>query len=305
MSSTNLSPEQLAPLIDHHQHLFNPAITELTPGLESVTASHLISLLDTAGIGRAVILSIAYQFGNPNKPPVENEYDQVMAENDWTSQQVACFPDRLVGFCGLNPLKDYAVEEMERCVKDPHLKMGLKLHFGNSDVDLTNDRHVVKLQQVFRSANDQGMAILVHLRPSVTRNRPYGAHVAQVFLDEVLPSALDVPVQIAHLTGAGGYDDLSVDEAIEVFIDAIVNQDPRMAQVCFDVSGVAGLGQWAKKKDLIARRIRQVGVERVLFGSDGAVGESEPRRAWASFCQLPLEPEEIRIIGNNVASYLR
>ena len=42
------------------------------------------------------------------------------------------------GFCSVNPLKDYAIEELARCAKDPQLQLhiGLKLHFGNSDVDL-------------------------------------------------------------------------------------------------------------------------------------------------------------------------
>ena len=106
---------QSSPLVDYHQHLFGPNIKTQTPALQTVEASDLIALLDSAGIRRALILSIAYQFGNPNKPPVEDEYTQVKAENDWTSRQVARFPDHLRGFCGVNPLKDYATKELARC----------------------------------------------------------------------------------------------------------------------------------------------------------------------------------------------
>ena len=60
------------------------------------------------------------------------QYDKVKAENDGTAQQVARFPDRLVGFCGVNPLKDYAVGEVRRCATIPQLRTGLKLHIGNS-----------------------------------------------------------------------------------------------------------------------------------------------------------------------------
>jgi len=48
--------------------------------------------LDAAGIRRAVVLSVAYSFSNPNKPPVPNEYAMVKAENDWTGEQVAKYP---------------------------------------------------------------------------------------------------------------------------------------------------------------------------------------------------------------------
>ena len=297
---------QSPPLVDHHQHLFGPAIRKLSPTLERIEASDLIALLDSAGIRRAVVLSIAYQFSNPNKPPIEDEYARVKAENDWTSQQVARFPDRLRGFCSVNPLKDYAMKELARCAKDPQLHFGLKLHFGNSDVDLDNPQHVEQLRRVFRAANEHRMAIVVHMRSSVTRQRRYGADQARIFLNEVLPAAPGVPVQIAHLAGAGGYDDPLIDQALGVFADSIANKDPRMAHVYFDVSGVVGYGNWADEARLIATRIRQLGVGRILYGSDGAGGGNlAPREAWAAFRQLPLSDAEFRTISNNIAPYMQ
>jgi predicted TIM-barrel fold metal-dependent hydrolase len=220
----------------------------------------------------ALVLSLAHQYGNPNKAPVADEYEQVRRENDWTANQVAKYPDRLRAFCGVDPLKPYAISEIERCAKNPYLHYGLKVHFGNSDVDMDNPRHVARLRHVFRTADKRGMAIVVHMRPSVTRNRPYGAKEAKTFLDKVLPSAPHVPIQIAHLAGAGGFDDPSVNSALSVFIDAIAKQDARMANVYFDICGVAGIGRWKEKKVLIARRIRQIGISRMLWGSDGAFG---------------------------------
>jgi uncharacterized protein len=297
---------QSPPSIDHHQHLFSPATAALAPGLETVSADDLVKLLDLAGIRRAVVLSTAYQFGNPNRPAVVDEYAKVKAENDWTSREVARFPDRLRGFCGVNPLKAYALEELTRCAKDPQLHFGLKLHFGNSDVDLDNAQHVARIREVFQAANTNQMAIVVHMRSSVTRQRPYGATQAQVFLDRVLPAAPDVPIQIAHLAGAGGYDDPAIDEALGVFVEAIAKDDTRMAHVYFDASGVTGLGQWADKINVVATRIRQLGVQRVLYGSDGAAGENlRPREAWAAFRKLPLSDEEFATIASNVAPYMR
>jgi uncharacterized protein len=296
---------QSQPVVDHHQHFFGPAVTTLSPGVGPITATELVVLLNSAGIRRAVVLSVAYQFSNPNRPPIENEYAQVKAENDWTSQQIARFPDRLVGFCSVNPLKDYALEEIGRCAKNPRLNVGLKLHFGNSDVDLNSPQHVEQLRRVFSAANNFRMALVVHLRSSITRKRPYGANEARIFLDEVLPAAPDVAVQIAHLTGSGGYGD-PIDQAVAVFVEAIAEHGARMAKVYFDVSGVAGLGQWVDKVDLIAKRIRELGVERVLYGSDGAGGGNlTPREAWRVFRQLPLSDAEFRTIESNIAPYLR
>lgn len=41
------------------------------------------------------------------------------------------------------------------------------------------------------------MPIVVHMHASVNLKRPYGRAEAQIFLDDLLPAAPDVPVQIA------------------------------------------------------------------------------------------------------------
>jgi uncharacterized protein len=61
------------------------------------------------------------------------------------------------------------------------------------------------------------MAIVVHLRASISRKRPYGVAQAKVFLEQVLPLAQDVVVQVAHLAGTGpGYGDPPADRAMGV-----------------------------------------------------------------------------------------
>lgn len=295
-----------SPTIDYHQHLLSPSAAALGSLPTTFTARDLVPLLDAAGVHRALVLSLAYQYGNPNRPPVPDEYTKVRAENDWTARQVAQYPDRLRAFCGVDPLKDYALAEIARCAKDPYLHFGLKLHFGNSDVDMDHPHEVARVRAVFRAADEHGMPIVVHLHPSVTRHRTYGAKEARTFLNEVLPAAPHVPVQIAHLAGSGGYDDPGVDEALSVFIDAIAHHDPRMAHVYFDISGVVGLGHWQEKKDLIAKRIREVGVKRILWGSDGAFGGGlTPKEALRDFKELPLSKEEFRTIDSNLTPYMR
>ena len=302
---TPVASDSLTPVIDHHQHLFSPAVHNVSPTLQPMNATELVKLLDEAGIRRAVVLSLGYQYGNPNKPVVPDEYAAVKAENDWTAEQIAPFADRLRGFCGLNPLKPYALEEIARCARIPQLRFGLKLHLGNSDVDLTNPEHVQKLQKVFAAANERRMAIVVHMRSSVTAKRPYGERSARAFLNDVLPFAPDVPVQIAHLAGAGGYDDPATDEALAVFVDAIAKRDPRMKNVYFDASGVIGVENPTEKLDLVATRIRQIGVERVLYGSDGALPPAyTPKKAWEAFRRLPLSDSEFKTIASNRAPYM-
>jgi uncharacterized protein len=299
--------DRRAPVADHHQHLVSPATTGLL-SLEPTDAGALIGHLDRAGIRRAVVLSVAYLWGSPRRV-VDDEYGRVRAENDWTSGQVARFPDRLLGFVGVNPLRAYALDELARCAQDPtlrHLRSGLKLHFGNSVVDFHDPQHLARLRRVFGAASAYGMAIVVHLRASISRRLPYGREEARLFLDELLPAAPDVPVQIAHLAGAGGYGaDPPVDQALSVFVEAIGNGDPRTGRLLFDVTDAVDPKAPPEELARIARRVRELGVERVLYGSDAAGPGHTPREGWAAFRRLPLSEAELRTIAGNVAPYVR
>jgi len=287
------------PAVDHHQHLFSPALAKLI-NVTPITAADLIRYLDDAGIRRAVVLSTAYSFSNPARK-VENDYEFVRADNDWTAEQVAQYQDRLIGFCGVNPLKDYALGELARCAKNPHLRRGLKLHFGNSAVEYHNPQHVEQVKRVFRAANDYGMAIVVHMRANTSQKM--GRDEALVFLNELLPAAPDVPVQIAHMGGAGGVEASVFDEVLDVFVAAIAKGDPRTKNLWFDVTSVAREPMIGTQR--IVERIRQLGVQRMLFGSDAAVANNLPAMTWAQFRKLPLTDAEFRSIATNVAPYAR
>lgn len=303
---SNASTDRIAPAADHHQHLFSPAMAK-TEGIDPVTARDVIGLLDTAGIKRAVLLSTAFAYGQSGDEP-PNEYAKVKEENDWVGAQAALFPERLRAFCSFNPLKDYALDELARCANDPNLRRGIKLHFGNSDVLLKNPEHFEKLKKVFQAANKHRMAIVAHIRGAISRNHPYGPEQARLFL-ELLPFAPDVPVQVAHLAGTGpGFEDPPAHSVLEVLAEAVAKNDPRTRNLWFDVTTVAVPGNSAEISALLVKRIRQIGVKRILYGSDAAVGSNpnlRPREAWAAFRSLGLTEKEIRTIAGNVAPYFR
>ena len=262
--------------------------------LQEYTAEQLIAKLDAAGIRRAAVLSAAYWFGSPFHSNMENELAKVRAENDWTAEQTARYPDRLIAFCSMNPLKDYALEELERCGKSGRFR-GVKLHFGNSGVDVRNAQHVETMRQFFRAANRLRLPIVAHLW---TLDRSYGRPDAEIFLNRILPEAPDIVVQIAHFAGGGpGYNDA----ALGVYAEAIAKGDPRTKNLYFDVATVADSQPEAELKRF-AERIRQVGLDRVLFGSDR--GPPYAKQEWLTFrWTVPLTDEEFRRIGANVAPY--
>lgn len=295
-----------AEIIDYHQYVYSPAAArEHSQTWKGIDARSLIADLDAAGIQLAVVISAAHNLASASKPETPNEYEHVQAENDWAGAQIAQYPKRLDGFCSVNPLRSYALAEIARCAKNPNLRNGLDLHFGNSDVRLDHPQDVAQVSRVFRAANRHRMTVIVHLHANVDHHRPYGAKEARIFLEKVVPEAPDVAIQIAHLAGAGGYDDPTTDEALQVFVKAIARKDPRMKNIYFDVSGITLPGMWEDKASLIVKRIRQIGLTRVVYGSDVAIPGNTPKEALARFHKLPLTREEFRRIESNITPYLR
>lgn len=325
LGSCGASDRPLAPRADHHVHIRSEAGTDallriqkelgqappdsIVDQMPSQTrAEDIVALLDSARIEQAALLSIAYFFGNPDVD-FQDERAKVRAENDYVANQAAQYPDRLVAFCSVNPLADYALDEIERCARAPNLE-GLKLHLANSDVDLRDASDAQQLADVFAVANRHELPIVVHLW---TRHPDYGREDAEIFLEEVLPEAPDVPVQVAHLGGPGPYGE-PTEGALQAFGEALEQGDEAMDNVLFDVGAVAVNPAQAEGDSAQVEQIRQVnqriaewvqtlGTDRVLFGSDHFArpipGYVETMRS------LPLEEETLRDLFDNTAPYLR
>lgn len=275
------------------------------PQLAPLTADRLVELLDAAGIRRGVVLSTAYLFGSPSYPAPADELARVRAENDWIVAQAARYPDRLVAFCSFNPTRDYAVEELDRCSRLRGMR-GIKLHFGNSRVNLHDAAQVERVRRVFRAANEHRLPLVVHLRTG--GGGPYGRAEAQIFLDSIVTAAPDVVVQVAHLGGSGpGYQDPPSDEALAAFADAFAARHPATRNLWFDVASIVNHDIPPERAALLVTRLRRIGLGRILYGTDSAFGGNlPPRQSWAAFRSLlPLTEAEVRTVATNVAPYLR
>jgi predicted TIM-barrel fold metal-dependent hydrolase len=255
------------------------------------TAEQLVAQLDAAGIRRGVVLSNAYYFDSVRPEPVPDEYSKVRAENDWTAQQVERFPARLVAFCSFNPLRDYALTELERCASSKRFK-GLKLHLNGAQLDFQSPGEVAKVRRVMEAANTSRLPMIIHVR-----SKPwYGREDAEVFLHQLLAAAPDVPVTIAHLWGGESFSS----SALAVYAQAVAAGDPVTRNLSFDISGATSYGK-PEHMEEIATRIRQIGLGRILYASD-----APPPEAWKDFrSKLPLTDEEFRAIESNVAPYMR
>jgi predicted TIM-barrel fold metal-dependent hydrolase len=299
--ATTRSGSPYAPLIDYHQHLVSPAFAPIVK-LPERDGRALLSELDAAGIGKAVVLSVAYSFADERKK-LENPDGLSRAENDWTSAQVVAARGRLIGFCSANPLRPAALGELERCLTLPGMK-GIKLHFGNSGVTLCDSAHVARVAEVFGLAERLRAPVLVHMRARGGVN--YGAEDARLFLDKIVPVAPSIEIVVAHFGGSGPGYPAQADEVMAVFGTAAERKDPRMRNIYFDVATNVTPETTTEEAALVAKRVRQVGASRVLYGSDLSAPGGSIHSGWEIFRErVPLTDAEFRTIAGNVTRFAR
>jgi predicted TIM-barrel fold metal-dependent hydrolase len=299
--ATNRPASLPAPRVDYHQHLVSPAFAPIVR-LPARDGKALLAELDAAGIDRAVVLSTGYSFADERKK-LEDPDRLTAAENDWTSAQVAASGGRLIGFCSANPLRPAALDELERCLALPGMK-GVKLHFGNAGITLRNPEHATRIVQVFALAERMRAPVLVHMRARGGLN--FGAEDARLFLDKLVPAAPSIEIVVAHFGGSGPGYPAQTDEVMAVFGAAAERDDPRMRNIYFDLATVVAAETTTDEAALVASRIRQVGTQRVLYGSDLSPPGGSVRAGWEIFRdRVPLTDADVRTIAGNVTRFAR
>lgn len=272
----------LSPAVDHHVHPRSETAGRDLPRVQQARgvprsewsrgrlgAEDVLREMDRNGIGQAVLVSMAYMYGIPELD-FPDESGRVRRENDFVIEQAGRAPNRLVAFCSVQPLRDYAPGEVRRCAGYDAVR-GIKLHMANSDVDLHDEEEVAALAEIFSRAAEEGLGLLIHLRP---RGPGYGEEEIRVFLEELLPHADNTPVQLAHL-GGGGMVDLATFRAVRDLAGQVSEHD----NLWFDLSAVylrerdapsdtGGRAAVRQNRWRVARLIDELGPGRILFGSD-------------------------------------
>lgn len=294
-ASTPTAPPRTTPAVDYHQHLVS---APFAPIVEFATrdGAALVRELDAAGIDKAVVLSVGYSFADERKGLTDPDR-LTREENDWTSGEVAKNAPRLIGFCSANPLRDAALQEIERCLGLPGM-IGIKLHFGNAGVSLRRPGHLARIQQLFVLAEKRRAPVLIHMR--ARGGADYGAEDARLLLEQVVPYAPSVEVVVAHLGASSPGYPAQNDEVMAAFAAAAQRGDRRMRNLYFDVSANVTEETPASETALIAKRVREIGVRHFLYGSDLNAPGGSIGRGWEIFrTKVPLTPAELQQIASN------
>lgn len=280
--------------IDTHTSLLSPiagaAITGST--VEPSTAEDLIGRLDEAIIDKAVVLSRAFSL------PSEGG---VRSENRFVSAEVGKYPDRLFGFCGINPVLGDALDEVERCL-DLSGMVGVAIHLPDSDVDLQNERHLAGLNNIFDLLEVRRAPLMLQLGSAT--GLPLGSEEREN-LTQILFAHPEVRTVLAQC--AGPVDDGNIELWLQVFSSQLPEIVPD--NLFLEVSGCMEFFQDApeSKRETLVWRLRKWGLDRVFFGSDYLKISSGPTpiEALVTLALYPFTQEEIdQITSNNALNWL-
>lgn len=262
----------------------------------AVYAVDAVRALDEAHVSKGVILSCAYLYGLASlhvKP--ERLAAMVRRENEFTAAQVAQYPQRLVGFLSVDPLVDSAIDEIRHWRGSQQL-VGLKLHFTASAVNIRDAGERRRIAKVVEVAAAQGLPMVIHVGGG-----KFSGSDAELFIRDVLPSAVPSWVQIAHAGGGLPRQDGNNLAVLRAFADHIVNDDPLTQHVLFDVSYVPAPDETATDATALLQQMRRIGMKRFLFGSDFNV--LTPLAEIKDLDKLGLTQDELQTLRNNCAPW--
>ena len=315
-NSADIGPGDLPPpIVDVHMHIQGRDISEelhkvaarlpaefrdLSPAtLKPRSGADALRVLDEAGIQYGVLLSEAYMFFSPFAAPDHLDAARLTRqENIYVVSEAAKSKGRLIAFIGIDPLAPNALEEIAYWIEHPGAR-GIKLHLANSAFDYHSKGNMASLAAVFSAASAAHLPIAIHMR----NNEAFGAREAKQFIDEVLPHAGNLLVQVAHGAGWGGLDQRTLD-ALQTFAEAIAAHRPGTQNLVFDLAVVVTK---AKTDPTLAQAyvdcMRKAGIDRFRFGSDWPAVYEPKAYVARLISQLPLTLAEWKAIFSKRAPY--
>ena len=262
---------------DQHVHLMSPRMIKLFKDVSipfsrpDADYSEIAVLQKRVGTKRIHLLSMAYLYGHPEFGTVENEAGLVRAENDYVAEARNVAGKHTRFYCGVNPLRDYALAEVKRC-REKLKADGIKLHFNASQVYLTVPEHVAKVKPIFEFAASVKLPIALHFDNS---HRKFGEPDVKILVSQILAPLKPIRLQIAHFGTSGGFN-ARTRAVIETFISELdSNKDLARHKIYFDISAVAldkdseGVPKLNDEQFAeLASLIRKLGTHRIVFGTD-------------------------------------
>ena len=237
------------------------------------TAEELIASMDKNGIDVSVILNIGW-----------TTHELCVETNDYILESLARFPDRLIGFCSIQPLSyQAALDEIERCARGGARGIG-ELRPDVQLFNLIDDEITAPFVKMLKKHK---LIMLTHASEPVGHDYPGKGTVTPDFLYHFIVRYPDLPIICSHWGGGLPFYALmpEVKKALKnVFFDTAASPLLYSPQV-YDIA------------------IKLIGADKILFGSDYPL--LEQGRALKEVASLNL-PQEVahKILYDNARRLL-
>lgn len=263
--------------VDGHVHILSPELIRIWKGLgipftrPDAYYSDIDVILRNTSVKRIDLISMAHVYSSEEFGGFKNERELVEAENEYVATARNRHQKKTRAFCSVDPLRDYALDELERCRTILNMD-GIKLHHNANQVYLTVPAHLEKVKRVFQFAAKHRMPVLMHFDNS---HRRFGEPDISLLADSILKELGPINLTIAHFGTSGGFS-----ARTRAFLNSFIgelstNASLRRHKIRFDISAVAldkdseGVRKLNDEEfAVLGVYVRRLGFEHVKFGTD-------------------------------------
>jgi predicted TIM-barrel fold metal-dependent hydrolase len=277
-------------IIDFHTHIFpknicenrekyfqgEPAFRLLydSPKSRLVGARETIEAMDEQGIDKSVI------FGFPWK-----NMDVSRKQNDYVMESVGKYPDRLIGFCCIDPSGIGARDELARCLKCGLSGLG-ELAFYESGIDNASLNSLDSLMEISRNFD---VPVLIHTNEPVGHPYPGKSPNTLLQIYTLVKRFPENKIILAHWGGG-------------IFLYTLLKKEVKacLKNVWYDTAASPFLYDpdiWLYAKNL-------AGLDKILFGTDFPLLKAARYFKELADCGFS-EAEVEAICGRNAARLLK
>ncbi len=271
-------------LLDCHVH---------TEGTE--TAAEIVAALDRAGTDRAILFA-PYHGGEVGYPGTGME-----DANRWLGGIARELPDRVIGFCWIEPTLPGAVQELERCIGDYGLA-GVKMipnHWYPTDKVAF---------PVYEEIQELGVPVIFHA--GILYGYEDGSRFCQPVLYEALINFPGVRFALAHLAWPWVDECLATYGRFRAQYRTYHGKRPAVREMQMWIDLTPGTPP-AWRADALRKALAFAGPEHLIWGSDSTPHHAEgalrireqDRQILTSQLGLPADAQE-EIFGGNLERFL-
>lgn len=241
-------------IIDFHTHVLPPRIREdredylrrdpcfsllyANPETRLATAEELIASMDEEGIDCSIALNIGW-----------TSHELCLETNDYIMEALSRYPDRLVGFCAIQPRAgEMAIDEIERCARGGMRGIG-EMRPDIQGFDL-GDEEIMR--PVIEAAKRHRLIFLTHSSEPVGHEYMGKGKITPDILYRFICRFPQLPIVCAHW--GGGLPFYALMPEVKTALE----------DVFFDTAASPFLYQ----PEIFKHVAEIVGVKKILFGSD-------------------------------------